>query len=454
VQSLSVEPPWIVPAALIFFNLLVLLILRRNDKRQVKWSHFFQLVMFDLAAAYVYTTVNAAPLNALRPELWFWVAILPLTIIVLPFVFYWGWLALVSVFLLPIELKHWRQWLLAARAFLSFVRGVNHPYFGYDEKTNELEERFGGNIMTKTGVGIILMRPEHAVVLHSGPKLTRVEGGDVVFTRRLERPLQMVDLRTHVVAVRDVNAVTKDGIGVKLHVFVPCRIDPAGAPSQPERLYPFNPSTVFRVVREQNVAERENRSWPDFVAQKAEKAVRDIISTYVLDRLFVAEDEYGIPRNEIKDRIRDRVKAEMNDAGIEVLGVGMANIEPDERPGSMVQGGEAEEVHLSVTEQRLASWQAEWRRRAAEREARSEAEAIRILEQARAQVFTELIKAVEEGFRELAKDAATPHDVIALSFVNAVEQMLASRDVPVWLGVDDTRSTVQAIRRLMQLSIK
>ena len=98
----------------------------------------------------------------------------------------------------------------------------------------------------------------------------------------------------------------------------------------------------------------------------------------------------------------------------------------------------------------MTSWQVEWQRRAAERLAHGDAQATRILEQARAQVLTELIHAVEEGFREMAASgAAQPNDVIALSFVNAFEQMLSAQEAPDALGTASTRSTLQTVRRMM-----
>jgi len=342
---------------------------------------------------------------------------------------------------------------------VSFARGVNFPYYSYNQETQELDRRFGGEVTIKRGgLGIILLPPEIAVVLHKGSKLTRVAAGDIVFTERLERVQDIVDLRMHIMVMLNVESVTKDGIGVKFHIFIPCRIDPAGAADGSERLYPFNPNTVFRVMRGlDTAAEDKQLAWYELVVQKAKKAASDVTATYVLDRLYMAEDPDQIPRDEVRARIQSRLTAEMVGSGIEIIGVGIGNIEPidPERVEShqKVRPGETELVR--VTDQRVSNWQARWQRRAIEREVSGEAEAIRIVEQARVQALTELINAVEEGFREMEAhgNAAQPGDVIALSFINAVEQMLARpQERSQHLSPLYTLTTPQDIRRLMQSS--
>jgi hypothetical protein len=95
----------------------------------------------------------------------------------------------------------------------------------------------------------------------------------------------------------------------------------------------------------------------------------------------------------------------------------------------------------------VTSWQVSRQARDREREARGEAEAIRIVEQARAQALTELIKTAAEGFREIsASGAAHPSDVVALSFVNAVEQMLSSQALPEPLVIAEGAAGFPGIR--------
>ena len=429
---------------IVLINVLLLVRSLLAGKAQVRWGRLFQLLIFDAAALGV--AFSGVPLWEMSNAAWISIAAL----ILWPLILYLIFLIFVSFFLLPIEIKNWRQWFTPAEALVNFARGINYPYYSFDEETNELDRQLEGNIVIRGGgPGIILLRPEHAVVLHRGSKVTRVAGEEVVFTERLERVLDLVDLRGHILVMLGVKATTKDGIGIKFVLIIICRVDPTGAPDDSQRLYPFNPETVARVVHGQNVEEDKRQKWQELVMQKARKAAYDVMSTYVLDRLLAAEEPDDIPRAEIKARIKDRLTAEMADSGIDILGVAMGNIEPDEEPGH--EPGRAEMPAISVTEQRVSSWQAKWQRRVTERTARGEAEAIRIVEEARAKALTELVNAVEEGFRVMAShgNAAEPGKVIALSFVNAVEQMLAKKELPTSLGGADPQRTLQNIQRRM-----
>jgi hypothetical protein len=473
---------WSVMTLIVVGSLIFLIVITRVGKRQVKLALLFHLAMFDLVVLYLYHSFSGVALDRLSGESWPLIVAGAVVLFVLPFALYWLWLALVSIILLPIELTRWRTWQAAAQTLVSFARGVNYPYYSDNEGTDELEKRLDGSIMTKGGgPGLVLVRPEHAAALHSGPELTHVAGGDVIFTRRKERVLTMVDLRLHVLVLLNVTGMTKDGISVKFVLLAICRIDPAGAPAQPERLYPYNPDTVFRIVcDQQDVGDKQKQAWYEVVALKGRKVARDVVATYTLDRLLTAEDPNKVPRHEIRAQVRERLIAELAGTGIEVFGAGLGNIQADEasaddksrqETGTMVvpvagtivyinaaeEGphlatGEKKPVPVNVADQRVASWQVEWQRRATERLAHGEAQATRILQQARAQVLAELIHAVEEGFREMAAAGATgPNDVIALSFINAVEQMLAGQEAPESLGAASTRSTLQTVRRLMLL---
>lgn len=428
------------------FNLLGLIVIWQVKKSQVRWNYLFQLLIIDAAALYVV-------LSGVLPQkmsIAAWAGVLMLFLY--PFLLYRLTVAFISFFLLPIELKHWRQWIQPAQALIGFARGANFPFYAYDEKTDRLEKRIDGNIIAKkAGLGIILQRPEHAVVLHNGAVVTRVADGDIVFTKRLERVLELVDLRHHILMMPGVKAITKDGISVKLTLFVPCRIDRTGIPSSSERLYPFNPNAVFKAVCEENIAEDGKQSWYKLTIQKARRATCDVISTYTLDRLLIAEEPEQIPRREIREHIKNRLTAEMVGSGVEIIGVGFANIEPDDPLDGQRRGTDQEEGLINVATQRINSWQVKWQRRASVRRAEGEAEAIRILEQARAKALIELINAVEEGFREMAShdNGAQPGDIIALSFVSAIEQMLSQQNFPKPLEIFDTQSTLQEIRQLM-----
>jgi hypothetical protein len=173
VNSMFDLPPWSVLALIGLGSLIFLVVITRVGKRQVKLAMLFHLAMFDLVALYLYHSFSGAAPDRLSGESWPLIVAEAVVLFVLPFALYWLWLALVSIVLLPVELTHWRHWPSAAQALISFARGTNYPYYSYSEMTNELEKRLDGDVLAERGgPGIILLRPEHAIALHGGPKLT------------------------------------------------------------------------------------------------------------------------------------------------------------------------------------------------------------------------------------------------------------------------------------------
>jgi hypothetical protein len=116
--------PFLNPLTLIaLFNLLMLLVIWRVKKFQVRWSYLFQLLIIDVAALYV--VLSDVPLDKMSMAAWIGVLILMLY----PLFLYRLASAFISLFLLPIELKHWRQWTLPAQALVGFARGMNFPFY-------------------------------------------------------------------------------------------------------------------------------------------------------------------------------------------------------------------------------------------------------------------------------------------------------------------------------------
>lgn len=419
---------------------------------QVKWNIFIHFVIF--VGVMLNVALSGVPLAEFSPLAWMWLAVMLFGSVF----FYWSGLFFVSFFVLPLEPTAWNKWILSGQALFNFSWGRNYPYYGFDEESNSLKKLFDGKMgLRDAGPGIVLLQPEHAVVLHKGATITRVEGGDIVFTNRFERPLGLADLRNHILIMLNTDAVTKDGIGIRFHIFVPCRIDPENAPTDPERLYPFNGNTVAKVLTEQDVEDGKNHPWYQLVIKKAKKVGCDVVSGYVLDRLFSAEDGESLPMEEVRGRIQARLQAEMAGTGIDIPGVGIGNFVPNDdlaeqerkRPAGQK---EYDSVPIHIKEQRIDSWKAKWQRKAIEREARGEAEAIQILEQARARALTELINSVSQGFKEIEANgnAVRPDEIIALSFINAIEQVLSRQDLPHSLDGDNPpQSTMQDVRRLM-----
>ncbi len=434
---------------LITINILMLMVLPRLKRRPVRWTIFFHLLVFDSLLVYLMLSINST--TDISPGAVFWVSVW----LVMLFLFFWGGLAFVSLFLLPFEIQGWREWVLPARALIGFVRGANHPFYSYDSDINALKKRYDGKLAAREGgLGLVLLQAEHAVVLHKGAKITRVVGGDVVFTERLERVLNLLDLKKYILIMPDTTAVTKDGISIKIPAFVPCKIDPAQAENAATRLYPFNPDTIAKVARAQDVLDGEQRPWYRFVMQKTQKAAFDVIARYTFDQLYAPDAEADPPRNEIRARIHRRLEAEMSETGIHIIFVAIGNIEPADPPVPEKSDGNGDRNAVPIARRQVERWQARWQRQATVQRAGGQAEAIRLVEQARARALADLIDKVAHSFRNLKRTttAADERHIIALSFINAVEQMLSRQNLPQALAENNAPQTFQDIRRLIESS--
>ena len=327
-----------------------------------------------------------------------------------------------GVLLLPVrpaDREHCDQ---ARRTLRAYTWGRNYDF--YREEDGELrklvESSVGprGPIFGRAGPGFVMASSHYAIPLTMGTRDTQVGGYGIVFTDRWEHPRALVDLRPQA-RIRMVHALTRDGIPVKVSVTAVFQIDRRRAKS--DGLYPFDPQTVFAAVHAQGVSpdqegKPEELGWERIVIDKAAALVRDTIARMLLDRLLESDQEgEKPPREALRDVVKGELVQAMKPHGIQVMGIGLGNIEVEDE---------------EVLKQRADSWKADWERRRLEIEARGETEAIRLVEEARADAQRQMIAAITEAFQQLA-DTGTPVSahVIALRFIDVLEDVATSPTV-------------------------
>ena len=78
----------------------------------------------------------------------------------------------------------------------------------------------------------------------------------------------------------------------------------------------------------------------------------------------------------------------------------------------------------------MASWKASWKRRRTEKEAQGEAEATRLIEEARADARRQMIATITETLQQLPRtDSPVPPRMIALRFIAVLEELAESQPV-------------------------
>jgi regulator of protease activity HflC (stomatin/prohibitin superfamily) len=350
-----------------------------------------------------------------------------------------------GIFLLPVMPTERKRRQQAGRTIRAYMWGLNHPF--YREEEGELEKRVSGSIMLlHGGPGFVMANSHYAIPLTIGTHDTQVGGYGLVFTGRKERPRPPVDLRLQIRA-KTVRALTRDGIPIRVKMFAIFQIDHRRAKG--DGLYPFDPQAVLKAVHTQGVGpepeerEQAGMEWGQVVVDRAADLLRDGIAQKLLDQLLEGnekdqapprevlrkkaaeqlaqknEKDQAPPREVLRKKVAEQLAQKMEPHGIQVVAVGLGNIEVEDE---------------EIRQQRVENWRARWERQRLEKEAQGEAEAIRILGKARADAQRQMIAAITEAFQELVEtQTPVPAHVIALRFVDILEEMAASPTVQEWL---------------------
>lgn len=344
-----------------------------------------------------------------------------------------------SGFLLPLPPGSHRG---KAFAFLrDYVLRHNYPaYVVVDEPYEEdkVEERVPGSRFSDyaTGPGFILSDCDHAVAVSSGIEFKGVQGPGVTVTGYADKVVQTVDLRPQLRAFH-VEALSKDGIKVKVLAFLAFKIDARGRqPSLDEHL-PYNKGAAFKAVHAQRIEHQgnktEQRPWHDLPRMLAERILQNIISEYNFDDLYGPYQPGGDPpRKTIAKRFNEQLAAETEPLGIRPIGGGISDLEP----------ADPQEVYIK----RAHSWQAEWTRKITLRKAEGQAEWLRMVERARAEAQADLILSVGRQLEELsaARRGLRPEEAIRL-LMRVLGELMSQQPTLAQVVPPETLQRLQAI---------
>lgn len=320
-----------------------------------------------------------------------------------------------SGLVLPLEPGQHR---LVFRSLLTFGLGTNYPYYVIDDwKRQETKDRqfpaprVAGNPFGQflAGPGIILNDCNHVAVVYEANRF-RVAPPGLSFTEQFEQLYTAVDLRPQL-RVTTIEAETKDGIVTKTLVFMPHRIENGKREPRLEESYPYDSDTIIRVISRQATVEhrwqRDSQGvaseelklipWDELVLPVGMAALKEAILPYTCNELH----DPGDPRIKIADAFRSQLRTRLVPLGIELVGGGISNIKPPE----------------SVEQQRVANWQAKWKKRIEMEIGLAEAEITRQMEQVWPEVQLDIIN---ELINILKKAGTVSEDVLAFQLVESL----------------------------------
>jgi len=355
--------------------------------------------------------------------------------------FHFG-LRLSGILLLPVVPTEREQRRQAGRTLRAYTWGLNYPF--YREEHGELRKLVDtripmhGTLLGEGGPGLVLASSHYAIPFTVGTRDTRVGGFGLVFTGHRERPQALVDLRLQA-RTKTIHALTRDGIPVKVVMTVVFQVDRQGA--EDDGLYPFDSQAVFAAVHAEGIGpkqeeEQEKLRWEQIVVDRAADLLRDAISRTLLDRLLESDDRgTKPPRETLRASVKKELAQMMESHGVEVIAVSLGNLEVEDE---------------EVLRQRAENWRAIWERGRLEKEAQGDAEAIRLIEEARADAQRQMIVAITEAFQQLAETGTpVPAQVIALRFIDVLEEVATASPVQELLP-----ETVQELPARLRLLMK
>jgi regulator of protease activity HflC (stomatin/prohibitin superfamily) len=314
----------------------------------------------------------------------------------------------------------------AFRTLLTYILGTNYRYYQLEdvpEEDRRLAKRAEARVklppsgpLPIMGPGLVSTGSDHAVVISDGLRFKGVQGPGLVLTGAWDRPVQTIDLRQQL-RVFTVEALTKDGIGVEVKVFVPFQIDRGESSLELGKPIPYRKQAVFKA----HLAQRLEHSpdavtecrWDDLPAIVGRRALQRILATFTFDELYQPYEIPGqqqSPRSEIVNLLRQEMDEALMEVGIQILGVGIDNLLPQDAD--------------TVLRQRIESWQARWARDITLIEADGQSERMRMVEEARAEAQSSLILALGRRLEELSViDQAIPAKEIATWFLETLQEM-------------------------------
>lgn len=260
----------------------------------------------------------------------------------------------------------------------------------------EVIEKPKGRLARFGGPGKLIVQEGHAVILEKNGKINRVVGSDLTWLEPFEMISMIVplQLRTERVLVSEV--VTRDRIVLEdVEVFVFHGADPG---SENQRIhdgqYVYNPE----ILREK-VWSPSGNDWRDAVKSISSRAVRDVVGRYYLEQLFplVGDNRAGFLKN-----LKARIEEITEKIGVQVVVVDVGLLR----------------VPTETRSRLLEQWIAEWDQHVDLKRA----ETSQKVQGHKTQARVDNIKAVSEGLKQLLGSEADPQDLVALRFIEYLEQ--------------------------------
>lgn len=381
-----------------------------------------------------------------------------------------------------------REALLKGQMFLFHLLGIQYPIWMPISKTaREFDVGIDGDTTRDMGTpGMIWTWPHQTVGSSIGIAFNKVDGPGVVFTRKYERPVALVDMRTQL-RVTVVNTVTKDGMDVPAVVFSAFAIDRETWPKSDwsrvdfsrlkfrigrdykidhtEGSYPYSSGRIrsalstYGIMVPEKVVEgkRVPVYWDDWVMTQVEHVTRQVVSERSLDELWrPRKDGLGMSAlDEMAGELKKQLIPKLEQVGVQLFTARIVNYQLDESMGEDGAGSErvkngTGEKKNHIAQRNIKTWSSYWQQRITAAQTEVEFVYRQEIEKAHAYSKSVLLSAIADSITkayEIRKDL--PRHVIAQYFIHALEEYI--KRTP-GVNIKDAKERIEKIKELMLYS--
>ncbi|RIK53264.1 MAG: hypothetical protein DCC59_07645 [Chloroflexi bacterium] len=333
--------------------------------------------------------------------------------------------------------ERWKRFIILAAYSWGFQFPI-HVVADHAWKSPELRIR-GDYTRDYKVPGLIWTKSHHVVGITGGTQFNRVDGPGVIFTGKLERALQIIDLRLQIRSNK-IDVVSKDGVSFSAVAFAAFRMDPdtwqsktqarvramnpllgeAKEPSYTTGSFPFSHRRVQAAIGTTSVKTvvlDKALHWDQWALNVVTEEARKIISQKNLDELWrPAGDKEGVSAmDDIAMELKARVEWTLRANGIVLAVARVVNFSFPNKNG--------------IEEQQIAAWGADWKRRRAEKLAEAEAAAERDQQEARAYAEAQLLDSIAEALQKTGGGEELKKRVIAMRYLSALQDF-AHKNTP------------------------
>ncbi len=298
---------------------------------------------------------------------------------------------------------------------------LNQPTQGLDgggigvRRTQFEEDRRENPWLRVGGPGRFRVDNNDVIVTERNGRFWRVAGPGIHWLAPYETIRAVLDVRQQERDNSQVRLMTKDGIALRTQVHATYRLARGDNLPSDGWPFPFDHDAVRRAAYlERILPDGTVGNWEGVALGAVIGQLRRQVAQNELDELVYPEAVFpgrrgSNPHQTLKDVIRRDARAELLARGIDLLAVQLGVLETSQ----------------PVQEQRVKYWQAFWEKQHRVDMANSNAEAIRIMDFARAEGEAAIIEAIMESFQQarLTGQEKTPREIMALRLIESLERL-------------------------------